>query len=271
MKSKRPLIIVLLIWSLAPFLWQLYTSFCTPDAISKPFTLLSSRFTFDNYKLIISSEPSIWKYIVNSLIVGLTTTFLTLILATPAAYSLSRINKKAAYITRIMLLLSALFPYVILFLALLEMARALNLSNSLLALAIPYSSLSLPLAILILSSAINDLPMEMEEAAKLEGLKLWDRLRLIFLPIIRPALASTSILVFIFSWNEYPISLTWISKPDLLTLPVAIARIAGSSVYLIPYGAYAAATVLGSLPLIFLVIIFQKQIISGLTQGAIKG
>jgi len=78
-------------------------------------------------------------------------------------------------------------------------------------------------------------------------------------------------LVFLFSWNEYPIALTWISSADLLTLPVAIARIAGSSVYSIPYGAYAAATVLGALPLLLLVIIFQRQIVSGLTQGAIKG
>jgi multiple sugar transport system permease protein len=77
--------------------------------------------------------------------------------------------------------------------------------------------------------------------------------------------------VFLFSWNEYPIALTWISKAELLTLPTAMARIAGSSVYAVPYGAYAAATVLGSLPLLLLVLLFQRQIVSGLTQGAVKG
>ena len=129
----------------------------------------------------------------------------------------------------------------------------------------------MPLAVLLLLSAFRDLPSELEEAARLEGLDLWQRLRWVLIPLIGPATASTAILVFLFSWNEYPIALTWISRADLLTLPVAIARIAGSSVYSIPYGAYAAATVLGALPLLLLVLIFQRQIVSGLTQGAIKG
>ena len=129
----------------------------------------------------------------------------------------------------------------------------------------------MPWAVLLLLSAFRDLPSELEEAARLEGLDLWQRLRWVLIPLIGPATASTAILVFLFSWNEYPIALTWISRADLLTLPVAIARIAGSSVYSIPYGAYAAATVLGSLPLLLLVLIFQRQIVSGLTQGAIKG
>ena len=91
------------------------------------------------------------------------------------------------------------------------------------------------------------------------------------LPLLAPSLASTAILVFLFSWNEYPIALTWISRPALLTLPPAIARIAGSSLFTVPYGAFAAATVLGSLPLLLIVLIFQRSIVSGLTQGAIKG
>jgi multiple sugar transport system permease protein len=86
-----------------------------------------------------------------------------------------------------------------------------------------------------------------------------------------PAMASNALLVFLFSWNEYPIALTWLSRTELLTLAPAMARIAGSSVYTIPYGAFAAATVLGSAPLILLMFLFQRQIISGLTQGAIKG
>ena len=113
-------------------------------------------------------------------------------------------------------------------------------------------------------------PPELEESAVLEGLNLWQRLRWVLLPLIAPASASTGLLVFLFSWNEYPIALTWISRQELLTLPIAIARIAGSSVYTVPYGAFAAATVLGSLPLLALVVIFQKPIVAGLTQGAVK-
>jgi multiple sugar transport system permease protein len=125
--------------------------------------------------------------------------------------------------------------------------------------------------VLLLRAAFADLPQELEEAARLEGLGLAQRLRHILLPLLRPALASTAILVFLFSWNEYPIALTWISRADLLTLPVAIARLAGSSVFSVPYGPFAAATVLGSLPLLLLVLVFQRSIVAGLTQGAIKG
>ena len=124
---------------------------------------------------------------------------------------------------------------------------------------------------LLLRAAFADLPAELEDAARLEGLNLWQRLHRVLLPLLAPAVASTAILVFLFSWNEYPIALTWISRNDLLTLPVAMARIAGSSVYAVPYGAFAAATVLGGLPLLALVLVFQRQIVSGLTQGAVKG
>ena len=192
-------------------------------------------------------------------------------MAIPASYALNRIPKKLAMTSRLALVGAALFPYVLLFLALLEIARDLNLGNNLLALSLPYAALSQPLAVLLLSSAFNNIPSELEDAAKLEGLSLWQRLRWVLLPLIAPATASTAILVFLFSWNEYPIALTWISESSKLTLPVAMARIAGSSVFSVPFGAYAAATVLGSIPLVLLVLIFQKPIVSGLTSGAVKG
>ncbi len=271
MKSRHLYIYILVVWSLAPLLWQLYTSFSSPESLVQPATNISNRWTLDNYRQVLSSNPPFWRYIINSGIVGITSTFLTLLLGIPAAYSLSKIPKNLANITRLILLGASLFPYVLLFLALLEVARNFNLGNSLLMLSLPYAALSMPLAVLLLSAAFNDLPKDLEDAAKLEGLGLWQRLRWILLPLVGPATASTAILIFLFSWNEYPIALTWISQPNLLTLPVAMARIAGSSVYSIPYGAYAAATVLGSLPLLLIVLVFQRQIVSGLTQGAIKG
>ena len=271
MKRKRYLIFLLLIWSLGPLLFQLYTSFSSPEALIEPFTVDHSRWTFTNYQLLFSSDPPFYVYLGNSMIVASLTTIITLFFSIPAAYALSRANERINKIIYIYLLGATLFPYVLLFLSLLEVARFLNIGNNLFALCIPYSGLALPLAILLLTSAFKELPQEIEEAARIEGLNIWERLKWILIPLISPATASTSLLIFLFAWNEYPISLTWISKTDLLTLPVAIARIAGSSVYSIPYGAFAAATVIGSIPLILLVIIFQKQIISGLTQGAIKG
>ncbi len=271
MKSKKVLILLLLAWSLMPLGWQLYTSFSTPEALIEPLADIQNRWTLDNYILVLTANPPFWRYLLNSTIVGFSSTLLTLVLAIPCSYAISRLSRKFANKAKLILLIISLFPYVLLFLALLELARYLNLGNNLLALCIPYAALSMPLAVLLITSAFDDLPKDLEEAAALEGLDLYQRLRWILVPLISPATSSTAILIFLFSWNEYPIALTWISRTDLITLPVAIARIAGSSVYSVPYGAYAAATVMGALPLLFIVLIFQKQIVSGLTQGAIKG
>lgn len=261
-----------LAWSLLPLLWQLLTSLRTPEALvmQGPAAWLQG-WTLENYRLVLLGDPPFLRYLVNSSLVGATTTALTLLLAIPAAYGLQRQQAGLRRAVTLLLLAVAMFPYVLLFLALLELARALGWGNQLLALAVPYAGLSLPLAVLLLQAAFADLPPELEDAARLEGLNLWQRLRWVLLPLLTPAIASTAILVFLFSWNEYPIALTWISRTDLLTLPVAMARIAGSSVYAVPYGAFAAATVLGALPLLLLVLVFQRQIVSGLTQGAVQG
>ena len=271
MKATRFLILALLVWSLAPLTWQLYTSFCTDQALVTPFASLNQRWTLDHYQSVLNSNPPFIRYLLNSLFVGGLSTFLTLLLAIPASYSLSKMGRRSSLIIKFFLIGCALFPYVLLFLALLEIARYLQLGNSLIALAVPYAALSQPLAILLLTNAFSDLPAELEDAARVEGLSVVQRFRWILLPLISPAIASTAILVFLFSWNEYPIALTWISDSGKLTLPVAMARIAGSSIHSVPYGPYAAATVIGSIPLILLVMVFQKPIVSGLTTGAVKG
>jgi len=272
MTQRRFWIVLLLAWSLAPMLWQLISSFSSDEAlVSAGRVALSQRWTFDHYRDLFLSDPPFWRYLINSTVVAAETTVLTLVLALPASYTLARLPVLWRRGSRLLITAAALFPYVLLFLALLEIARAFQFGNNLLALALPYAALSMPLALLLLSAAFEGLPKDLEDAAQLEGLTLIQRLRWVMIPLIAPASASTAILVFLFAWNEYPIALTWISDASLLTLPVAVARIAGSSIYSIPYGAYAAATVLGSIPLLMLVLIFQKQIVSGLTNGAIKG
>ena len=261
-----------LVWSLLPLLWQLLTSLRTPEAlVLQGAPAWRSGWTLANYQQVLQGDPPFWRYLLNSTVVGGASTALTLALAIPAAYGLQQQRPILRRTITLGLLAAAMFPYVLLFLALLELARSFGLGNQLLALALPYSGLSLPLALLLLQAAFADLPGELDDAARLEGLGLWQRLRRVLLPLLTPAIASTAILVFLFSWNEYPIALTWISRSQLLTLPVAMARIAGSSVYAVPYGAFAAATVLGALPLLLLVLLFQRQIVSGLTQGAVKG
>ncbi|PSB38766.1 carbohydrate ABC transporter permease [Aphanothece minutissima] len=262
--------LLVLLWSLGPLLWQLRTSLLRPEALVAPL-LEGNPWTLANYRLVLSGDPPFWRYLGNSTLVALATTLLTLLLAVPCAYGLQQQRGLLRWGVGLALVGAAMFPTVLLFLALLEIARRFGLANDLLALSLPYAGLSLPLAVLLLRAAFADLPAELEDAARLEGLGLGQRLRHVLLPLLGPALASTGILVFLASWNEYAIALTWISRSDLLTLPIAIARIGGGSVFTIPYGAFAAATVLGSLPLLLLVLVAQRPIISGLTRGAVKG
>jgi multiple sugar transport system permease protein len=270
--SRQALLItLLLIWSLAPMVWQLISSFTSSEALVNGAIPFQNRWTLIHYRELLSSDPPFWRYLLNSTVVAGVSTVLTLVLAVPAAYVLAQLPMRWRRGIRSGVMAAALFPYVLLFLALLELARNFHLGNSLFALALPYSALAMPLALLLLTAAFEGLPKDLDDAARLEGLTLRQRLRWVMLPLIAPASASTAILVFLFAWNEYPIALTWLSRSDLLTLPVAMARIAGSSIYSIPYGAYAAATVLGAIPLLLLVLLFQRQIVSGLTNGAIKG
>ena len=265
--------LLLLLWSLAPLLWQLYSSLITPQALVDPAAVSAAAgfWTLDNYRQLLLGEPPFWRYLANSTLVGAATTALTLSLAVPCAYGVQQLKGPLRGLATLTLLATAVFPTVLLFLPLLQIARSLGLGNQLLSLSAPYTALNLPLAVLLLRAAFADLPADLEDAARLEGLPLWARLRYVLLPLLAPALSSTAILVFLFSWNEYPIALTWMSRPERLTLPPAIARIAGSSLFTVPYGTFAAATVLGSLPLLLLVLLFQRAIVRGLTQGAIKG
>ena len=269
--GRSALVALLLLWSLGPMLWQLYTSLRSADALLLGSAGLGGGWTLANYTDVLSGDPPFWRYVLNSTVVGALSTLFTLALAIPCAYALSRRGGLLRLLVGGGLLAAAVFPYVLLFLALLEVARQLGLANNLLALSLPYAGLSLPLAVLLLQAAFAELPVELEENALLEGFSLLQRLRWILLPLMGPAVASTGLLVFLFSWNEFPIALTWLSRSELLTLAPAMARIAGSSVFTVPYGAFAAATVLGSLPLLALLLLFQRQIVAGLTQGAIKG
>lgn len=136
---------------------------------------------------------------------------------------------------------------------------------------IPYTAINLPLTILILRSFFLQLPKDLEDSARIDGYKTTSILWKIVLPLTLPALVTTGILTFIFAWNEFIFALTFITRDSLQTIPIAVAKIGGSSAFEIPYGAIASATILGTLPLIILVLTFQRRIVQGITAGAIKG
>jgi multiple sugar transport system permease protein len=264
-------IVLTVIFSLAPILWQVLTSFKTNADISAiPNVYFPTRFTLQHYIEIFSRRP-FFNYMLNSAFVAVTSTLLCLLLGTPAAYALARLRLPAERVILAIVLIVTLFPYILLFLGLLEIVRALGLANNYLALIIPYTAMNVPLTILVMRSFFQQLPRDLEDSAKVDGYNTWRMLVDILMPMTIPALVTTGILTFIAAWNEFLFALTFITRESMKTIPVAVAQLSGTSVFEIPYGAQAAATVIGTLPLVVLVLLFQRRIVQGLTSGAVKG
>jgi len=264
-------IVLAVLFCLAPVLWQILTSFkVNEDIAAVPTKYFPSRYTLNHY-IELFTRRSFWRYILNSAFVSIISTFVSLAVGAPAAYALARLRPWGGKIILAGVLIVTLFPGILLFLGLLEIIQALKLGNNYLSLIIPYTAINLPLTILVLRSFFQQLPKDLEDAAKVDGYNTWQMLVQIVLPMTLPALVTTGILTFIFAWNEFIFALTFITREDLKTIPVAAAQLGGASVFEIPYGPIAAATVLGTLPLVLLVLFFQRKIVQGLTAGAVKG
>jgi len=264
-------IVLLVGFCLAPVLWQLLTSVKpTADIAAIPTLYLPTRLTLDHYTGLFSRRPFL-NYLLNSTLVAVASTLLALGLGTPAAYALARLHLPGEKSIVAAMLIITLFPGILLFLGLLELVRTFHLGNHFLALILPYAGLNLPLTLLILRSFFQQLPQDLEDAARVDGYRtprlLWE----ILLPLTLPALVTTGILAFIAAWNEFIFALTFITQESMKTIPVAAAQLSGASAFEIPYGPLAAATILGTFPLVLLVLFFQRQMIQGLTAGAVKG
>jgi len=271
-KSLLPVsIFIIVVFCLAPVLWQLLTSIkVNADISAVPNVYIPNRYTLEHYIELFRRRPFL-NYIFNSALVAITSTILCLGLGAPAAYALARLQIWGEQVLLTGVLIVTLFPYILVFLGLLEIVQALRLGNNYLALIIPYTAINLPLTILVMRSFFQQLPRDLEDAAKVDGYNTQQILLQILLPMTLPGLITTGILTFIFAWNEFIFALTFMTRESLKTIPVAAAQLAGASVFEIPYGAIAAATVLGTAPLVLLVLLFQRRIVQGLTSGAVKG
>jgi multiple sugar transport system permease protein len=240
------------------------------DIAAVPNVYFPTRLTLNHYIELFSRRPFL-RYILNSAIVSLVSTVACLTIGSPAAYALARLRPLGGKIVQAAVLLITLFPGILLLQGLLEIVQFFHLGNNYLALIIPYTAINLPLTILVMRSFFEQLPKDLEDAAKVDGYSIWQMLVQIVMPLTLPALVTTGILTFIFAWNEYIFALTFLTEESMKTIPVASAQIGGSSVFEIPYGPIAAATVIGTIPLVILVLFFQRQIVQGLTAGAVKG
>ncbi len=165
----------------------------------------------------------------------------------------------------------SMFPQVAVLAGMFELIRFLGLYNQALGLILPYMIFTLPFTVWVLTTFMKQLPKELEEAAIMDGCSPWRIIKDVFMPLLWPALVSTGLLAFIAAWNEFLFALTFVLDNNERTVPVSISLISGASKYDIPWGNIMAASVLVTLPLLALVLAFQKKIVSGLTAGAVKG
>ena len=259
------------LWSLGPFLWQFITSIKTPaEVLAVPPTYWPKHPTLASYARVFSQRPFA-TYMLNSLLVALGTTVLCTGLGTLAAYALSRPKLVGARWALGVVLVLSVFPPTLVIVALKRLIQQAGLLNSLWSLILSYSALNLPFSIWVLQTFFKQVPADIEEAAQVDGFSRWATLWKIIFPLSAPAVATTAILIFIFSWNEFLLALAFISRDAARTVPVGIAMLSGVTVYEVPWDQISAAVVVTTLPVVAIVLAFQRRILQGLTAGAVKG
>ncbi|MDG4852614.1 MULTISPECIES: carbohydrate ABC transporter permease [unclassified Mesorhizobium] len=223
-----------------------------------------------NYRNVLVEGPFL-RNLLNSLVVSGAVVLISLLLGVTSAYALARVQFRGRSALMLAILSVSMFPQVAVLAGLFEIIRAFGLYNSLIALIFSYMIFTLPFTVWVLTAFVRDLPVEIEEAAILDGATPWIIVTRVFLPLMWPALATTGLLAFIGAWNEFLFALTFTSNNAQRTVPVAIALLSGNSQFEIPWGNIMAASVIVTVPLVVLVLIFQRKIVSGLTTGGVKG
>ena len=251
-----------------PFYWQFLTSLKTPNEIFTTFKLYTTEPSFQSYQTIFSVRPFA-KYLYNSFIVGSLTTIFAIVIASFTAYAIARLKFKGKAIILGVVLAVSMFPQIAVISPIYMLIKNLGLRNTHLGLVIPYTTFALPLSVWYLTTFFKKIPFSLEEAAKIDGASIMQTFTRIIAPLAMPGVFTTAILVFIAAWNEYLFALTINVKDEMRTVPVGITMYVGQ--YTIPWGELAAATVVVTVPLIIMVLVFQKRIVSGLTSGAVKG
>ncbi len=263
-------LLLAILYSLMPFLWELLTSFkSSKEILAIPPTYLPEKISFESYYKVFTLRPFL-QYILNSIVVGIGTTFLTVVVGAFGAYGLTRSVLRGGELIYIALLIASIIPPIVLVVPLYEMIRMLRLINNPLALILSYTVLNLPFTVWILSSFFREIPRDIEDAARVDGFSRIGIFLRIIVPLSAPVFATTGILVFIFAWNEFLFALTFMTMDSARTVPVGIAMLSGVSVYEIPWGQISAAVVVTTLPIVLVVILFQRSIVYGLTVGAVK-
>jgi trehalose/maltose transport system permease protein len=259
----------LIVYTVFPFYWAIVSSLKGGSALYlvEPFP---SRPTAENYVAIFREQPfarNVW----NSVLVATSVVSVSLALAVPASWALGRVSFRGRGTLLAVVLSVSMFPQVAVLSGMFELVQVLGLYDHLLALTVSYLLFTLPFTTWVLTTFMRELPRELEEAALMDGAGPVTLVTKVFLPLLGPALVTTGLLAFIAAWNELLFALTFTLRNEHRTVPVAIALLSGSSEFELPWGRVMAASVIVTVPLVALVLVFQRRIVAGLTAGAVKG
>ena len=261
-------ILVVLLYALIPVVWIASLSLKTPAQVGD--RKFFSGFSFDNYDVIFSDDTFI-AALVNSIGIASIATAISIVLAAMAAYATSRLEFTGKALILSGALAVAMFPPISIVGSLFDMWRAVGLYDTWLGLIIPYMTFTLPLAIYTLSAFFREIPWELEQAAQVDGATPFQAFTKVIVPLAAPGVFTAAILTFIFAWNDFLFANTLTSTANARTVPATLAFFQGASQFDAPIAITAAAAVLVTIPIIILVLFFQRRIVAGLTAGAVKG
>ena len=263
------LVVVIVVISIFPFYYAILTSLKSGTAIFR-INYFPVDFSFQNYATVMTGRNFV-RSVINSVLVAGTTVLLALFLAVTASYALSRVRFRGRALLLVTILGVSMFPQIAVLAGLFELVRFLGIYNTPWAMVLSYTIFTLPFTVWVLTTFMRDLPIEIEEAAIIDGATPWVIITKVFMPLLWPALVTTGLLAFIGAWNEFLFALTFTISETQRTVPVAIALLSGASEQEIPWGPIMAASVIVTVPLVALVLIFQRKIVAGLTAGGVKG
>ena len=270
-------VLVILVWCLLPVAWIISLSFKSEESITAGNPgFFPSDGTFagwDNYNKVLTDDLYAFfpRAILNSIGISLIATTLSVIVATLAAYAIARLEFKGKKLVLSMSLAIAMFPVVSLIGPLFDMWRTFGIYDTWPGLIIPYMSFTLPLAIWTLSAFFREIPWEMEQAAQVDGATSWQAFRKVIVPLAAPGVFTAAILTFFFAWNDFVFGISLTSTESARPIPASLAFFVGADPFNRPASLLAAAAVLATIPIIIIVLLFQRKIVAGLTSGAVKG
>jgi len=260
---------IVIVCSLIPVLWIVMLSLKTPASATDG-SFIPHHWTLSNYKDIFNTGI-FTDALRNSIGIGLISTALAVILASSAAYAIARLDFPGKRLILAVALAVAMFPQISLVGPLYNLWRQIGLYDTWPGLIIPYMTFALPLSIYVLSAFFREIPWELEQAAQVDGAPPFQAFIRVIAPLAMPGIVTTFIIVFIICWNDFVFAISLTSTTAAQTVPAAIAQFPGVSQFTVPYGDIAAAAVVVTVPVMLLVLLFQRRIVAGLTAGAVKG